>query len=277
MDHRPELTMATVRLDQKSRAIVRSISESYINAIANYFGSGPTDIEGAKRQHKAYADALSANGVDVTTLDADQNHPDCVFVEDQAVVIDGHVLLPVPGHESRRGEQPPIADFLCDKLQGHQICKMEPPAMMDGGDILRMGDLFFVGRSTRTNDAGISELKDLLDHLGHELRVIDIPPHALHLTSISSTPSDNLILIPEGYLTPEDFGDMPEGCEVIVMPEEEVYGCNTIGLPGNKVLIAEGYPTVQTELEGRGFECIVIDMSQIRAADGSLTCCSVFY
>jgi len=277
MDQRPEWLMATVRLDQKSRAIVRSISDSYINAIASYFGSGPTDIGLARSQHKAYADALSGNGVEVTTLDADQNHPDCVFVEDQAVVIDGHVLLPVPGHESRRGEQPPIADFLCDQLQGHQICKMEPPAMMDGGDILRMGDLFFVGRSTRTNDAGIQELKDLLDHLGHELRVIDIPPQALHLTSISSTPSDNLILIPEGYLAPEAFGEMPEGCEVIVMPEEEVYGCNTIGLPGNKVLMAEGYPTVQAELESRGFECILIDMSQIRAADGSLTCCSVFY
>jgi hypothetical protein len=41
---------------------------------------------------------------------------------------------------------------------------------------------------------------------------------------------------------------MPEGCEVIVMPEEEVYGCNTIGLPGNgKVLVAEGYPAVQAD------------------------------
>ena len=269
--------MATVRLDQKSRAIVRSISESYINAIASYFGSGPTDIAAAKAQHKAYSDALSSNGVDVTTLEADQNHPDCVFVEDQAVVIDGHVLLPVPGHESRRGEQPPIADFLVEQLKGHQICKMQSPAMMDGGDILRLGNLFFVGRSTRTNDAGIAELKDLLDHLGHELRVIDIPPHALHLTSICSTPSDQIILVPEGYLSPESFGVMPEGCEIIMMPKEEVYGCNTIGLPGNKVILAEGYPTVKSELENRGFECISIDMSQIRAADGSLTCCSIFY
>ena len=80
--------MATVRLDQKSRAIVRSISDSFIDALANYFGSGPTDIELARKQHQAYSDALSQNGVEVTTLDADHNHPDCVFVEDQAVVID---------------------------------------------------------------------------------------------------------------------------------------------------------------------------------------------
>ena len=149
--------------------------------------------------------------------------------------------------------------------------------MMDGGDILRLGDIIFVGRSTRTNDAGIGELKDLLDHLGHELRIVDIPPHALHLTSIASTPCDQIILAPEGYLGPESFGEMPEGCEVVMMPKEEVYGCNTIGLPGRKVLVADGYPTVTKTLEERGFETIILDMSEIRAADGSPTCCSIFF
>ncbi|MDP6870081.1 MAG: arginine deiminase-related protein [Candidatus Poseidoniaceae archaeon] len=269
--------MATVRLDQKSRALVRNIPDSYSNAMANYFGTGPTDIGAARSQHAAYIEALTSNGVEVTIMDADNNHPDCVFVEDQAVVIDGHVLLPVAGHESRRGEQPPIAEFLSKALHGHHICKMELPAMMDGGDILRLGNLFFVGRSTRTNDSGINELRSLIEHLGHELRVVDIPNHALHLTSISSTPSDEIILAPEGYLTSESFGDLPDGCEVIMMPEGEVYGCNTIGLPGNKVIIAEGYPTVKSTLESRGFETIVLDMSQIRAADASPTCCSIFY
>ena len=274
---RPQRMMATVRLDQKSRAIVRLISDSYVNALAKYFGTGPSNIDVAREQHKAYIDALKSNGVEVTVLDADHNHPDCVFVEDQAVVIDEHVLLPVPGHESRRGEQPPIAEFLSNHLKGHKICKMEPPAMMDGGDILRLGDLFFVGRSTRTNDAGISELKDLLDHLGHDLRVLDIPSDALHLTSIASTPTDSIIMAAEGYLNPEDFGELPQGCELVLMPRDEVYGCNTIGLQGKKVIIAKGYPRVQSALEERGLECIVLDMEQIRAADGSLTCCSIFY
>ena len=61
------------------------------------------------------------------------------------------------------------------------------------------------------------------------------------------------------------------------MPAEEAYGCNTIGLAGNKVMMAEGYPTVEAELISRGLEVIKIDMSEIRAADGSLTCCSIFY
>ena len=269
--------MATVRLDQKKRALVRSIPSSYTNALARFFGTGPTDVELARRQQQHYVDALEANGVSVHRLDADENHPDCMFVEDQAVVVDGHMLLPTPGHPSRVAEQPPIADYLMEALEGVQTCTMGGEARMDGGDIIRLGDLFFVGRSSRTNDLGITSLRSLLDFFGHELRIIDIPEHALHLTSIASTPTDSIILAPEGYLTPGDFGTLPDGCELVWIPGEEAYGCNTIGLPNGKVMVAKGYPTVQKALEARGLETIEIDMSEIRAADGSLTCCSIFY
>ena len=270
-------TMATVRLDQKARALVRSVPDSYTEALARYFGTGPTDVELARKQHEDYCELLRQEGVEVTVLDADHNHPDCMFVEDQAVVVDGHILLPTPGHPSRVAEQPPIANFLMESLEGIQTCTMGGEARMDGGDIIRLGNLFFVGRSSRTNDLGIAALRSLLDFFDYELRIIDIPGHALHLTSISSTPTDQLIMAPEDYLPKDAFGELPDGCEVVWMPAEEAYGCNTIGLPGNKVMIAEGYPVVEAELINRGLEVIKIDMSEIRAADGSLTCCSIFY
>ena len=269
--------MATVRLDQKARALVRSVPDSYTGALARYFGTGPTDVELARKQHEDYCELLRQEGVEVTVLDADHNHPDCMFVEDQAVVVDGHILLPTPGHPSRVAEQPPIANFLMESLEGIQTCTMGGEARMDGGDIIRLGNLFFVGRSSRTNDLGIASLRSLLDFFDYELRIIDIPGHALHLTSISSTPTDQLIMVPEDYLPKDAFGELPDGCEVVWMPAEEAYGCNTIGLPGNKVMIAEGYPVVEAELINRGLEVIKIDMSEIRAADGSLTCCSIFY
>ena len=121
------------------------------------------------------------------------------------------------------------------------------------------------------------QLQDLLTHLGHELRIIEIPDKALHLTSISSTPTDNVIIAPEGFLPKDAFGELPEGCEVKWMPAEEVYGCNTIGLPNGQVLVAEGYPTVLKTLQDIGLEVVLLDMSQIREADGSLTCCSIFF
>ena len=124
--------MATVRLDQKKRALVRDVPSSYTKALARFFGSGPTDIDLARQQQLAYVQTLEANGVSVHRLEADENHPDCMFVEDQAVIVDGHMLLPTPGHPSRVAEQPPIADFLMQALEGVQTCTMGGEARMDG-------------------------------------------------------------------------------------------------------------------------------------------------
>ena len=52
------------------------------------------------------------------------------------------------------------------------------------------------------------------------------------------------------------------------MPAEEVYGCNTIGLPTGRVIVAEGYPTVLATVEAMGLEPLVLDMSEIRAETG---------
>ena len=176
--------MATVRLDQKKRALVRDVPSSYTKALARFFGSGPTDIELARQQQLAYIQTLETNGVTVHRLEADENHPDCMFVEGQAVIVDVRLLLPPPGHPSRVAGRPPIADFLMQALEGVQTCTMGGEARMDGGDIIRLGDLFFVGRSSRTNDLGIASLQSLLDFFGHELRVIDNPHHDIQQHSI---------------------------------------------------------------------------------------------
>jgi hypothetical protein len=44
--------MATVRTDQKQRALMRAVPESFSKALASYFGSGPTDIAAAKSNIK---------------------------------------------------------------------------------------------------------------------------------------------------------------------------------------------------------------------------------
>lgn len=58
----------------------------------------------ARKQHETYVATLREIGLDVIELPADENHPDCVFVEDVAVVCNGSALLTRPGHESRKKE-----------------------------------------------------------------------------------------------------------------------------------------------------------------------------
>ena len=82
-----------------------------------------------------------------------------------------------------------------------------------------------------------------------------------------------LILSNDLYLNPSDF---PSDAELLWVPEEEVYAANVIGF-GNDILCAAGYPKTHKILEDKGFTLHPIDMSQMRSADGSLTCLSVFY
>lgn len=269
--------MATVNVGQKQRALLRSVPSTYEKSLSHYFGNGIIDIELARIQHTAYANALREAGIEVTILDGDDEYPDCIFVEDQAIVIEGKVILPIPGHESRIGEQLVIANFLSEQLGKDNITNMQSPAKMDGGDLLRFNDNFYVGSSGRTNKEGIAELRQFIEGLGYQLKEVEIPENALHLTSISSTPSDKIILAPEGFLSKDAFEPLPEGAEILWMPSEEVYGCNTIGFADGTVLVAKGYPTVEKTLRERGFNVVLLEMSQIRAADGSLTCCSIFY
>ena len=87
----------------------------------------------------------------------DDNYPDCCFVEDQVVVIDDRALITNAGAQSRKGEKDVIINTLSEKLA---LEFMKSPAELDGGDVLRVGNIVYVGSSTRTNIHGINALKD---------------------------------------------------------------------------------------------------------------------
>ena len=70
-------------MSDKTRAIVRGIADTYDQALSVYFGTGPTDVEEAKRQHATYVSSLRKFGVEVKELSTDNDYPDCCFVEDQ--------------------------------------------------------------------------------------------------------------------------------------------------------------------------------------------------
>jgi len=265
------VTVSSTTLVERRNAIVRGIPSSFTEALAGHFGNGPTDIELARAQHAAYVQALRDHGVNVIQIKPDEDYPDCVFVEDQAVTLGKKCFIPRVGHESRVGEQEAIISTLAEF---QEIVHMNA-GMMDGGDVMRIGNIFFIGHSERTDEEGIVEFKRFVEADGFELRVIDIPEHVLHLTSMCSAPRDDILLLTEGTVSPQAFGELPE-TEVIMIPEAEVKGANVIGF-GERMIIAANNPTVKSELEARGIDLTILDISQISAADASLTCCSVFF
>ena len=252
------------------RAIVREVSDSFEKALASYFGSGPTNLNEAKLQHSAYVSKLEELGLSVNILPSDLNYPDCCFVEDHAVIAGDSALITNAGHDTRLGEKAVVQEALEKDLK---LEFMPSEARMDGGDVLQFGDKFLVGHSSRTNKKAIECLRDFVDSRGFSLHVIEVPKESLHLISICTSPMPGVLLAPEGWF---DSSDFPDDTEIIWVPKSEAYGANVLPF-GNDVIVAKGYEMVSKVLSEKGLNLHQLDMSQFRAADGSLTCLSLLY
>lgn len=89
---------------QYTHAVVRGVPASLAQE-ALRSSEAEVDLHAARREHDAYVEVLRTRlGLEVVELPADDTLPDCVFVEDVAVVCGDTALITRPGAESRRRE-----------------------------------------------------------------------------------------------------------------------------------------------------------------------------
>ncbi len=253
----------------RRRAIVRDVSDSFSKALVQDPNARPPRVEGAIEQHDSVVEALEGLGVAVTRLDAEDSLPDACFVDDLAVISGGIALLTLPGAPQRRAERRAVRAALAPHMP---IVAMEGPATLDGGDVLEVGSTFLVGKSSRTNEAGIHRLRQTFEPLGRT--VIDVAVgEGLHLMSYASAPRPDLVVMAPGWL---DEHALPPGVDVIEVIESERAAANLIGV-GDKVLCPAGHPDTVRRLGAAGLEVIELDISEIATRDGGLTCLALFF
>jgi len=225
------------------------------------------DVALARSQHDGYHSALEAGGFATMTLPADEAHPDSVFVEDTAVVVGGRALVTRPGHPDRRGESEAVTNALRGMLEVHE---MEAPATLDGGDVLQVGRAVYVGRSGRTNAAGIAALGRFVAPMGR--RVIPIEVRAvLHLKSAATAIDPHTVLVwPDGV----DIAAF-DGLRIVAVPGPDPEAANVVRLPDGAILAGEAHPETAALLEGIGHRVVTVDVSEFAKADGGLTCLSL--
>jgi dimethylargininase len=211
----------------------------------------------------------------VMWLDADLRYPDSTFVEDAAVVTPEGAMLTRPGAESRLGE----VDAIAGTLRGFypQAARIAAPGTLDGGDICEAGKHFFLGLSHRTNEEGARQLAEHLRREGYTSSCVDVRgmTSILHLKSgisyIGPGPAGE-----ETLVVMEEMADRPEfaAYDLLRVAEEESYGANCVRV-NDRVLVAAGFPKLTEELMRRGFDPLVLDMSEFRKMDGGLSCLSL--
>ncbi len=249
-----------------SHALVRPPGASFAAALSSR--GGPINVALAQAQHAEYRQALVAAGLTVEVLPADERYPDSCFMQDPAVVIGGRAVIGRPGAPSRRGEEETIAGYLATRLP---LARLVPPATLEGGDVMILPDRVLVGRSGRTNRAGIAQLAVAIAESG--LAVIELPLEAgLHLLSFATYLGRGMLLAAEPYGRHPVFA----GLEIITVPPEEAAAANALAIR-ETVILSAGYPRVTAMLAERGFAVLPVPTSEFAQADGGVTCLSLVW
>ena len=136
------------------RAFTRAVSPKLPDCALTHLDRTPIDVAKATAQHAAYEQALIDAGFEVIRLPELPDDPDAVFVEDTALLLDGHAVVTRPGIASRANETESTAAGLAGHFEVHRIAS----GHVDGGDVLRIGRTLYVGLSSRTDEEGIRAL-----------------------------------------------------------------------------------------------------------------------
>lgn len=230
---------------------------------------GKPDYALALEQHDSYIEALKQCGVEVTVLPALEAYPDSCFVEDPAVITRKGAIIANPGADSRNGEKDEIEPTIRQFFDDEHIAHIVSPGTLDGGDVMMVGDHFFVGRSARTNEEGIRQFFEILEGWG--LSGSEVPLElVLHLKTGVNYIENNNMLVSGEFIEKPDFAEYNK----IIIPEDEAYAANCIWV-NDKVIVPEGYPSVLKAVQDAGYETIVVDTSEYRKLDGGLSCLSL--
>ena len=249
--------------------IVRRPCRAMVEGITSNPQLGKPDYEKALHQHNTYIEALKQCGANVTVLPADERYPDSCFVEDPAVITRKCAIITNPGAESRNGEKDEIIGAIREFFPEDKIEYIVAPGTLEGGDVMMVGDHFYVGRSARTNEEGIRQFIAILNK--HGLTGSEVPlTEVLHLkTGVNYLENGNMLVSGE-FVEKEDFARYNR----IEIPEEEAYAANCIWVNGT-VIVPMGFPAVEAAVRNAGYPVILVDTSEYRKLDGGLSCLSL--
>lgn len=252
-----------------SFALTRKPANTYTQAITTS-DLGAPDLMLARYQHQQYCLALQQAGVTVEVLPEMDEFPDSVFVEDAAIVESDFAVLSCPGALSRRGETEAMLPTL--ERYFESIFHIQEDGTLDGGDICKVEEVYFLGISERTNPEGVNQLAEILAKYGYQSKLIDIRGMAgvLHLKSAVNFLGDDTLLLDPRMANHPDF----DGFRKLVVPLEEAYAANCLRV-NEVVLVPAGFPRTLDLITQTGFQPYVLDVSEYRKMDGGLSCLSL--
>ena len=250
-----------------SHAICRLPSRSLVVGLRAE-DTGQPDYDVFLKNHADYIETLESTGAKVIVLDALEAFPDSVFVEDAVLCLPKGAIVMRPGAPSRLGEAESIKSTI--SVLYTEVDQIKGPGFVEGGDVLVTETEVLVGRSARTNKAGIEELASIIVPWGYTLREVDTPQGVLHFKTDCSLLDENTILSTKRLAQTGCF----ENYDVIYTANGEEACANTIRF-NNLVIMPDGFPETEHKLLDKGYAVKKIGNTEAAKLDGGMSCLSL--
>jgi len=246
------------------REVSRNISQCEITTVSRK----PIDPVEAMAEHENYQKVLSSLGYKVHLIDADDDLPDSVFIEDAALVLPETAIITNPGAASRREEGKAVAEAL---YAYRELAYIGDTGTLEGGDVLRIGKTLYVGRSSRTSTVGIMLLREIVEPLGYTVTSVPFS-RCLHLRAAVSKVAPNTLLINPEWVDPAVLPDM----DILEVDPSEPYAANAL-MVNQDLVCSVSYPKTTAMLKDRGISVTSIDISELTKAEGNISCCCITF
>jgi len=278
--HSEYLKLESVYIKQAKSAFVSDIHLSEQWKDLNYL-SRPNFDESID-EYQSFEQYFIDQNIELHHFPYDDNVKiDSIYCRDAAIATDFGMIICNMGKGARINE--PQAQLQVFKNNNIPILgEIKSPGTLEGGDVAWLDEnTLAVGHTYRTNEEGISQLKQLLEPKGITVIVAELPHYkgqndVFHLMSILS-PIDNDMAVVYSPLMPIKFRNelLSRGFKLIEVPDDEFesMGCNVLAVAPRQCIMVAGNSKVQKLLEAAGCEVTAYKGNEISVKGGGGPTC----
>lgn len=221
------------------------------------------DLAAAQSQHDAMQRALKEAGAEVLPMPESHYFSlDAVYCHDASLVTDHGAVVLRMGKAARSMEPTRHAEFYKSK-EIPVIGEIQSPGVVEAGDVVWLdGATLLVGRGLRTNNAGIEQLRVLLEPYAVDVLATPLPYGAgpagcLHLMSLLSCLDEHTLLVDLPLMAVETVELLREReLRFVEMDptERDTLACNVLSLGEKRLLALEENTKTNARLRDAGFD-----------------------
>ena len=231
----------------------------------------PVDRARAQRQWDTLVATLQAAGAQVEIMAPQPGLPDLVFTANLGLV-DGETFIPARMRHAERRAEPAVAERWFAQ-HGYAIRRLGEDVVQEGaGDALPFGETLVGGYRTRSSASSYVDIArivdapilpvELADERFYHLDIVFCPlDRSSALVALDKFDEESARLI--GALVPDP---------IVLAPDEvEAFNANAV-VVGRTVVMASCSQRLEHELRARGFEPVVVDLSEFLKSGGGPRC-----